>query len=65
MDSTHYKGNVVDALARDFKGFILGVFGNERNGVVGSATRYLFDECALIGIDDIDLTPLKEDVAER
>lgn len=63
-DNTYYNGYLIDATARDFKRFIFGILGHQRDALVGSSAHYLFYQCALVGVNDIDLAPLKENISE-
>lgn len=56
---------MVDRFAWYFEWCVKGVLRYEGDGVVGRSRGDTFDEDTLVGIDDINSTPLEEDVIER
>ena len=46
---------MIDGAARDLEWLIIFVFRHQRNGFVVGALLYLFDECALVGVEDVNL----------
>lgn len=53
---------MIDGTARDLEWFIIFVFRYQRNGFVVGALLYLFNKRALVGVEDVNLTPLEEQV---
>lgn len=51
---------MIDGTARDLEWFIIFVFRYQRNGFVVGALLYLFNKRALVGVEDVNLTPLEK-----
>ena len=49
----------------EFKGFVIGVVGNDEDVVLVGSGLDALDERPLVGIEDIDFVPLEEDVFHR
>lgn len=55
---------MVDLTNEQLEGLVGLIFGDERNGVAGGSAFYLLNKCSLVGVEYIDLAPLKEYVGE-
>ena len=61
----HDDGDVVDGVAWEFEGFVFLVFRDYGDGVWCRSLLHLFNKRSLFGVNDIDFSPLEEDVGER